>query len=127
MLTQRKGHVFAGTHRIEEGSHLEQETESLPHGAKLPLLQLVDPLPGDLDFTFIRVNQTQHVFQQHAFTRSRFADDHGGPSAFQGKVHTVQNGQTSEALVDVAELDNRLTSGFHGAFPGVLASIRIPT
>jgi hypothetical protein len=61
--------------------------------------QGVEYLPLEQNVTFIRRQQADNMFEQHAFPDAAFADNGGNLSLEDGKIHALEHSIFAEALV----------------------------
>ena len=105
MFNQRKPNIVCHVQRIEQRTHLKQESETSPHFNHRSLRQRVDPLPIKPNLTPIRPQQADDVLQQNALTSPASADDDKALPLLNLQRQTLQHDQLAEALGDMFEFD----------------------
>ncbi len=88
---QRKGDVFAHTHRIKEGGILKQHAEDLSHVIQLTVIKLRNVSAVYQDLALVRFQQADYVFQQHGLTPAAPSYDNSDPAGIHRQINAVKN------------------------------------
>src|SRR5437588_855868 len=124
LLPQGKGHVFKNVERVEQRRALEQHRKFLPH-----LVELARAQPGDIDLVHqhlatIRLQQPDHMLEQHTLAAAALADHRGDFSPGNLQVDSLQDRLPPERLFHPDEANHRLRPllAFHHSACVVLTS-----
>src|SRR5882762_1458607 len=73
---QCEGHVVGDGHRIEECRSLEEHSESVAHGQKLPFGHGYDILSVDDYFARVRSDESNYQLKEYTFAAAASSDNH---------------------------------------------------
>ena len=110
MLAERKGDVVVKVHRAEQGAVLEQHPHVASELEQLVLVEAGHALPGDPHVALIRVQQPDHVAEQHALARPGRSHHDRNLAGGNPAADAFQHLFAFERLVEAFDLDHGLAA-----------------
>ena len=115
MFAHRKGDVFKHAEIGKQGAVLEQHAHPPPQRIQLALAKVVDVLPKNLDLTPIGTDLPRDESQQCRLARSARPHDRGHTTLTHFEIDPVKNWSTARAIMQSADLDDRLCHACPGS------------
>ena len=110
LLAEPHGHVLADGHRVEERGELEHVPNAAAERVEIGPGELIDVLAVDPHLALVRLEEPDDVLDGHGLAGPRIADDDHGLALFHREGEAAEHLFGAESLVDVLELDHRITN-----------------